>query len=183
MRRGDKRTIEIDGQKFEAEYLGKGMFSTCYRVENTVYSFTNNDPGKEILNLWVNDSPHTPKLERHDDKGDKQVYSMPYYRTLNSGDPAWEHYKKLKRLLDNSRKIEFGKPLGLILQDNLTRFQDAIENSDLPKELKEAVCDIVSACFNYDKVNIEFAPRNLGVSENGNLILRDIIFKVPERKR
>lgn len=177
--KGDKRQIKLNGQRVEAEYIGKGQFSTCYRIDDKVYSFTKNDPSKELVNLFCDNNIHLPALhlfESHDDY--IQVYEMPFYNKLTKdSEPAWSQYKALKSLWEGI-PVPWKAPQDWH-KDKVQKFQNLVNASDLPSSLKDAIDQLCSNSYNYDRILFEFSPRNLGLDDQGNLVLLDVIFQAP----
>lgn len=102
--KGDKRIIKVNGQAIEAEFIGKGRFSTCYRVEDKVYSFTKNDAAKELINLFCNNNQHLPALNLLEDHGHICVYEMPFYFKLTKdNETAWKQYRALEKKVGKYR--------------------------------------------------------------------------------
>ncbi len=100
MKRGDKATITVCGEKLPATFLGKGHWSTGYLVDSIVYLFTKGDYLKEAAMHAIGE--HLPpvkwyeRLERYPENID--VYSMPYYRNITAQDKeAWAILRELKR--------------------------------------------------------------------------------------
>ena len=178
--KGDKKQIKLNGQKVEAEYIGKGQFSTCYRIGNKVYSFTKNDPSKELINLFCDDNIHLPALHLFESYNDyTQVYDMPFYDKLTKdSEPAWSQYKTLKSLWEGIPTL--WKAPQDWHKEKVQKFQDLVNASGLPESLKDAINQLCSNSYNYDRILFEFSLRNLATDEQDNLILLDVIFKAPK---
>lgn len=181
MRRGDHKTIVIDDVSMEAEYLGKGHYTTAYLVGTTVYCFTVEDEYmKDVICDWCDDMTHIPKITSHDDVCIKEkyfkVYSMPYYRDITKNDKAaWAIYKTLKSVGETTF-IRFNKPLRY---NGLYFFQHVINElkGKVPESVILALSEMLNAACNFGfGVTIEFGKRNIGVDDNGNIIFRDILF-------
>lgn len=193
-RRGDAATITVDGKQLQATYLGKGKFTTAYRVGDTVYTFTDvesGDFGKEILSLHLyGEQAGLPPTQRHSDVAirgrEYYVYSMPFIAPLTAASKqAWRDYKILAKVQVEARwALPYSKPITEyamdVNNDILARFIAAGGSQHTAEALKE----LVDRATNYGSdVLTEFAPRNLGVDINGNLVLRDCMFSLRSIKR
>lgn len=187
MKRGDARTIAVDGKEIEATYLGKGRHATAYRAGDTVYLFVfdEGEHMKEALALFgPDDSPHVPKITTHEEQHARgkylKVYSMPFYRNITAKDAdAW---KILKTLADAAERIirekyMFNeKPLHQWGQYFMNDVIDATRGQ-IPDSVTEALQSIADAGANYGMgIAFEFGKRNIGVDDAGNIVFRDIIF-------
>ncbi len=184
MRSGDVRAIEVDGERFAAEYLGRGAFATAYkRRDGRVFLFVRDgtDYSKECL-AGCDSNPHLPEVKRHDETYIRgryfQVYSMPYYRKLTAADgEAWAHYRALAAAREVAvPRYTYERPLsswGLYL------IQDVLDatRGEVPESLTRALQDLMDNAANYGcGMTCEFVRRNLGVGEQGQLVLRDVLF-------
>src|SRR5579862_82599 len=108
MKRGDPIQIKVRGQFLNATYLGKGLFTTAYRVGDIVYCYTNTDKMKEAIREC--EGVHIPQITLEDTDclfrriQYDYVYSMPYYRNITSKDTeAWKILKECSRALGEAR--------------------------------------------------------------------------------
>jgi hypothetical protein len=162
---GKLRTIGLDGMLVNAEYLGKGLFSTAYRFGDTVILLTDGDSSKEAISLFADQSlKHMPQIKRHEDWKQYQVFTMPYYRPLTKKEfpKAYATWKLLPSLLSKGEHI-------LAWIDN--------EENGLPVELAEAMRELANcfANYNWDTMFMEFNKANVSVDQNGELVLRDCL--------
>jgi len=89
--RRTKSVITVDGQEYEAKYIGKGQYSKVFRVGDRVVYYTRGDCGKEVLAQFQYDRmTHLPELIRHQNittvRGVWYVFSSPYYRNVTTKD-------------------------------------------------------------------------------------------------
>ena len=199
MRRGDQRTITVDGKPLEAEYLGRGQCATAFRglADGRVYLFVSEDDHmKNAVEMWTTDGmPHVPQLKRHaDDKARgkfRQVYSSPFYPTRTAEHrEAWATYKTLKEAADRIRRAKYlggWQPGGRsLLTDGLYFFQDVIEDTrgKVAESVTEALVELMNAASNYGcSITCEFPVRNLGVDDAGRIVFRDILFDAEKVQR
>lgn len=169
--------IAIDNnRKVEGKYIGKGSFSKAYLVQDKVYIINyNDDPSKECLAMFCQGySKHIPVIEYlgHTNKG-KQVFSMPYYKKLTTKHKtAWAQGKEIRQYLVRAPYNPSLKKPWLYHEWILKN----LEALNVPIELKEAISTIVENAKNYgDDCLLEANKANLGVDNDGNLILRDIL--------
>lgn len=176
MKRGDMRTINIEGNPLLVEYLGKGHYCTAWRHKNNVFLFVKGDYLKEPL-LSLQGMKHIPKLEQLESSNDALIYKTLFYPNITAKDKkAWGHYKSLSEALENARKQIQEKHGWQRLQSyghEINNFVAEQFSGSLGTALKELVYE---ACNYGSGVTFEFAPRNLGVDSKGNLVLRDVLF-------
>lgn len=164
----------IDGQQIPGEFIGKGLFAKAYRYGDMVYLLVKGDSSKEALATFADTSlRHMPRIVRHENWKDYQVFSMPYYHKLSK--TAWpEAYKDWQRL----NQLVVGRQ----------SIQAMIENdTDLTDSLRAALQTIIDAFGNYTDSGMVFEPRkvNVSVDSNGVLILRDVVacsFEIAEKR-
>jgi hypothetical protein len=185
MKRGDTRTITVDETKIEdAEYLGRGMFCTAYRVLDTVYCFVKDCYMKEAISGI--DQPHVPNITRHESTDEFDVYSMPYYGPLRAAHKtAWAQYKMLDRAWDEARYRAYEE-----LKDTSQQFRaedhnymvndcmvETLRSWGADDDLVSAIEQMNYAASNYGSdITYEFGVRNLGVDQDGRLVLRDVLY-------
>lgn len=190
MKRGDIREISADGKMFKAEYIGKGMFAKVYRAldgDRRVYAFVTGCYMKEAISDV--DHVHVPAIMRHNDVSiysETQVFSMPFYNKLTAKDKdAWETYKELKDACEQAKQEIIWPKIHSVRNVWSVYGMDAAQRTiDILREKGTVSTDILDALqIIWDNVSnygqsctFEFAPRNLAVDDEGNLILLDIAF-------
>ena len=163
------RELTIDGQKVIGEYIGEGLFSKAYKVGDKVFLLCQGDYSKECLALFADQSlRHVPTIERHEDIGDNQVFSMPYYNKLTK--------KEYPQAFAQWRKLQNG--LGISAQGPKA-IEALIERLRIQGEqsLADAVSNMYEAFQNYayHSIVFEFQKVNVSVNDKGELILRDCL--------
>ena len=178
---------ELNGNGFtsiDAEYIGKGAFAKCYRVNNTVYSFVKvseyelTDYSKEAVAEWASGA-HVPDIKKLGYSEDENylVYSMPYYQPLTAKcGKAWKQAKKLISIYNSMSSADAKTSC-----DFNQEFIESVRNvANLENGLSEIIEDLESlsyACSNYGSdYEMEFTKRNLKIDENGALILLDVMY-------
>lgn len=192
MRRGDVRDIVVDGNKFPATFLGKGHFCSAFRASNVlgfddrVFCFVDEeDYSKEVfLDNGCGTGPmaHLPEVRKHGDAFNrgvyKSVYSMPYYEPLTAAHKeAWATYRTLIAAREKLfPKYGFKKPLE-IYGANFNRDLVEATTGKVPESVTTALDELANAACNWGcGMTMEFAPRNLGVDEEGRIVFRDVLF-------
>jgi len=171
--------LEYNSKEIQVEKIGKGMFWTAYQEKNSNNVFlvgkANNDYSKEAVALWCSELKHIPKLERVYRDEDTEIFKTVYTPGLKAKDrDAWSDYKKLRGLWENYLTENLSPTR---LQFVAQNFRTVLDDADIKESLKEALEEMIEAVSNYDgEWLLEFAPRNLGVDEEGNLILLDILY-------
>ena len=179
-------TVEVDGFKFPAKYIGKGKYSKVYRVGNRVVYYTRGDCAKEVLAMFQYDRiAHLPEIVRHDDvfgyHGRRwYVFSSPYYRNVTKKDKsAWLLRKKIIDWYDvfyrQHMRVGMGQryPTGVKLMADIVN--DFKKSDVVPYSVVRAlqkIVDIASNC-GYGDMGFDFHRQNFGVNEYGTLIFRD----------
>jgi len=192
MRKGQTTQITVideEGREstVNAQFLGRGMFATCYQVDDKVYSFLKYpdrgevDYSKDAIYEWADsDNRHIPDFRRMGYvSNDTQIlYTSSLYESLTSKHVnAWNDYKIINRVWRDSFNLHdrFEYDFNQRVIDNL--------HGLVSVELIEGLQSINDACRNYgDYYRFEFPKRNLKVDSNGNLILLDVIFNVKALK-
>ena len=175
-------------------YLGKGHFATAYLSEDKwvylVVKHDARDQAKDLLVDFMRDcedssrrgedwSKHIPYTEavgfinRRGQTEDDFVYRMPYYKTISAKDKeAWKQLDIINKCATSTYYSQKSH------EDKRARFIELIQNeSKLPDSLKEALTQFEEHLQNYEEGwMFEFPKRNIGVDEEGNLVLRDVIF-------
>ncbi len=160
------------------EYLGKGSFSTCFKVDSLVYSFVRTDKdhvdySKEAISQWAEENPHIPEFKNVGDFKNGEVYTSPLYNELTKKNKqAWSQYKLIASLANkNLRYNKKGYNL-FINREFIDSLKDVISD-----EIFNALHILNDAMSNYgDFYMMEFPKRNLKVNDEGNLILLDVFF-------
>lgn len=157
----------------------RGMFSKAFIYSDKVL-IESCDPVKECISLgWFPDSELFPivkqsELESYNE--DMQVYEMPRYTTSRNVKDLIksEHYKKIYLPL---RKLYKNLSYGMNPYNWQLDFTNAVERSELSKELQEILISAYEACMNFShKVRFEISPRNVAADADKNLILLDVFF-------
>ena len=177
MKKGTVKTLRINGETLQAEYIGKGSFSRVYRVGDSVYIFLklgpsceNTDYSKEILKNCAY-SQHVPQIEYIDKTETHIIYKMPFYNKLTVGSVA---YKQAKILYKAWVKTWYNPK-----EDNFTNNHKFVNSIDslLPASIIEALREIIDESGNYGlQYRLEFPLRNTAEDSEGNLILLDVLF-------
>lgn len=163
------KKIQLDGNWIEAEYIGKGLFSKAYRHGDRVILLTKNDYSKEAVSLFADTTlKHLPAIERHENFGVFQVFSMPFYRPLTKRDypEAYEQWMELRNT-----------PTPTIGLHNAYGWIEKNEGG-MRESLQTALRELVYAYSNYDVEDhllLEFNKSNVSVNDVGDLVLRDCL--------
>lgn len=184
---GIELTLE-HGVTIRAEKFGKGMFTTAYRDGQDVYLLSIEDNCKEAYHHYANatHSKHLPAIEwlgAYDVKtprGEKRVtvYKQPYYHALSSKayPVAWSQFRTLEKLWHDAQGSVSTRN-DWYYSDVLSNFNERVEASTLPDELKEAVDHLQVAASTYGQsIAMEISKRNCRVDDEGRLILLDMLF-------
>jgi hypothetical protein len=174
----------VDGQEYQAKYIGKGQYSKVFRVGDRVVYYTRGDCGKEVLAMFQYDRmAHLPELIRHENittvRGVWYVFSSPYYRNVTSKDrSAWNMMKKIilwhSEFITNIHGSGSGK-----VSHNVDKMQEFVEFivDDFPHSIVKALQEIVDVASNCGQgVGFDLHKKNFGVNEYGTLIFRDPIY-------
>lgn len=198
-KKGSGYYVDLDGflpEKTHLEYLGKGKFVTAWRKPGTdlVY-LVGYDVTKECIALWGQDKEngHIPVLKCAgycNNNTEAQVYETRYYAPLKAANKtAWAEYKALKELLKKADTTILNKNGGFSY--SIRSFSYSIYGYDVCQELVNlaaidsrvspltvsALQTMLDAATNAGaSIMMEFAPRNLGVNKNGQLVLLDVFF-------
>lgn len=184
----------------QTERLHSGEFCTAYldKSTNDVFIFMNVEkmcPGKEIL-TFCDPSGHIPPMLHVDDTEVRSTFKITEYRvwrTTFSGalqarsKKAWAQYKTLKKAWEvtleemlknhphkwNEPQKYFAEQLDF--DDMVMPFLDLLQMWNVDADLVKDLSRLYSVGSMYGaSMWWEFAPRNLGVSDTGELVLRDI---------
>lgn len=173
------KNLQIDGQTVRAQFIGKGLFSKAYRVENTVYLLTQGDYSKECIALFAR-GQHIPVITRHEDieegRAMYQVFSMPFYQPMRKKhSKAWKQWAFLKQVC--------------VVPGGYFEVREWLDSDRVKLELEPTVWDaldqMIEAFSNYDSesMGLEFNKVNVSVDEKGELILRDVLFSQVSARR
>lgn len=185
-------TVEVDGIRFPARYIGKGQYSKVYQVGSRVVYYTRGDCSKEVLAMFqYKRIAHLPELIRHNDIVKKvsyggkwgtvykeesrwYVFSSPYYRNVTKKDrSAYELMRLIQRSADRYRQALYLRgERGIYLMQSI--IDGMKEDKQVPNSIVrviQVIVDIASNCG--DDVYFDFKKRNFGVNEYGTLIFRD----------
>ena len=176
-----KKIIEVDGQQYEAKYLGKGQYSKVYQVGDRVIMYTRGDCAKEVLAMFQYDRmAHLPELISHEKvilrnrDYDWWVFSSPFYRNVTTKDrSAWLLMKKIMLWWSEWNDRDLNKYRGIHGMQEFVNFS----YDDFPKSVIRALEEIVNIASNCgDDIGFDFQKSNFGVNEYGTLIFRDVIW-------
>lgn len=177
MKKGTLKTLRINDETLQAEYIGKGSFSRVYRADDSVYiflkigpSWENTDFSKEILKNCVY-SQHIPQIDYIGETETHIIYKMPFYNKLAVGSVPYKQakilYKAWVKTWCNPKDDNF---------TNNHKFINSVE-SILPESIIKALREIVDESANYGlQYRLEFPLRNMAQDSEGNLILLDVLF-------
>lgn len=172
--------------------IGAGDFSTAYRSidnPNVVYLLTKEDD--HIREIYAHiDHQNIPTFELIAQgvyiRGKYvNIWKMPYYKPIKKSDPCWEQYKTLYNAWQDIYipllsayfyKKQYND--GFMAAE---QFLQILEDKRIIDQ--EMVCALEqlktwSSCFGSGYI-FEFQKRNVGVDQDGNLILRDVVFMNP----
>ena len=161
------------------ERIGKGTFTTCYRLNKKEVILETTDHVKECMSFgWGFDSSVFPTIEYVDEgvycpkfDTNNKLYKSKYYPKVRSLKTAlrpqqYELYKELRRLSIDipQRDCEFA--------DEWRKAFKTVSN----KRMREALLEAVDGLGNYGcDVRFEISPRNVAVYR-GRLVLLDCFF-------
>ena len=188
-----KSIIEVDRQKYEAKYIGKGQYSKAYRVGDRVVLYTKGDCAKEALSMFQYDRmAHLPELIQHDfirggqyGRGDLlwYVFSTPYYRNVTRKDTsAWNLMKCIIEYWNEYWKSEqdyqyqaYGRVH--VNAKVMQKFVEFLKVNEIRRSIIRALQELVDISRNCgNEVGFDFKKSNFGVNEYGTLIFRDVIW-------
>ena len=182
--KGSQKLIEVDGQKYIAKYIGKGMYSRVYRVGDRVIYYTRGDCGKEVLAQFQYDRmTHLPEIIRHENITVRPgsmwyVFSSPYYRNVTVKDKS--AYKMMKKI-DEAFRIftrRYNQFEGIdFMQSIVSDFEKYADDIGIPYSVVKALQEIVDVASDCGYgVGFDLHKKNFGVNEYGTLIFRDPIY-------
>ena len=173
--------IEVDGQQYQAKYIGKGQYSRVFRVGDRVIYYTRGDCGKEVLSQFqYNRMMHLPEMIRNENittvRGVWYIFSSPYYRNVTTKDIS--AYKLMKKIIEWYQVFyrQYHTHEGIVLMQDIVR--DFDESSDVPRSVVKALQEIIDVASNCGgmRVGFDLTKSNFGVNEYGVLIFRDPIY-------
>lgn len=189
MPRRKKSIIEVDGQQYEAKYIGKGQYSKVYQVGDRVVMYTRGDCAKEVLAMFQYDRMvHLPELIRHENVTIRPgivwyVFSSPYYRNVTTKDKsAYRLYKALKLYHKEWWDIEYPKMTrrtmeGIYRMESFVNYLRNVNDKHITNSAIQALQELVDVSSNCGgQVDFDIEKRNFGVNEYGTLIFRDLVF-------
>lgn len=177
-----KVVIVVDGAKYNATYIGKGMYSRVYRIGDRVIYYTEDDCTKEVLSMFLYDRiTHLPEMVRHDDeqfgRNSYKVFSSPFYRNVKSTDAsAWKLMNKVISLTEiEATRLHHQRVR--IFPDVMHTLVDRIEEyKQLPYSMINAMHLLVDLGSTCGDARFDFHKRNFGVNHYGTLIFRDPMY-------
>jgi len=156
------------------QQIGKGSFSTVYKLNSNKVLIKSNDYTKECMaHGWGFDSSLFPKVSFEDN----DFYSMKLYpkckapkKELNKR--SYERYTLLRKLMNETfTHNKYDK------YDKLYKLFSDIKD----KTLKEALLNAIDGLSNYGSdIGFEISPRNISFTKSGNLILLDCFFFISQ---
>lgn len=166
----------------EVERLGCGMHSTCYREvagDRRVFAVQKSAAqDKEVLVCARESAPrnqHLPEVERLEflggqvALGGRNVFVMPFYEVplKREHEQAWKDYELLKLCRDDYYYD------GCMLK--------CAEDIGVSPKVVEALHVLRKEALKITRhYTFEFAPRNLTVNEQGDLVLLDVLYDMQE---
>lgn len=152
--------------------IGKGTFSNVYlKSDNKTVFIKSVCLIKECMALgWFPNSRLFPKLKRVG----CQCYEMKYYPRVKSLKQALKpsQYLSYKQL----REAWKGMPYISSRHNSLDTWRDTFEKLE-NKRLSKIMLEALDGCANYgNNIGFEISPRNVAVTESGNLILLDVFY-------
>jgi hypothetical protein len=185
----NNKIIEVDGQQYQAKYIGKGQYSKVYRVGDRVVYYTRGDCGKEVISLYVYEKhTHIPEIIRHENittsRGRWYVFSSPYYRNVTRANTsAWvlmniiiKEYTKFRKEYYHYQSQAYGR-IKEGDRSMLAFIEYLRERRTVPQSVLKALFDLYELAINCgDRIGFDFKKNNFGVNEYGTLIFRDPIW-------
>jgi len=189
MKRNQQTTINVNGERIAARFLGKGTWTNAYCDDSGLRVFLNVrrgrgqtfggtvDYSKDIL---ANCKPitHLPVVERLGGVEGNEWFSSPLYQPLKAANvKAWTQYRALeaavKEVTDGYTYLPTSSPCRMYEQ--LMRVARSLELKNF-HNIAMAVETLAGYAADYETWGFEVAPRNLGVGVDGGLILLDCLF-------
>lgn len=187
------------GAVCEVERIGKGRFTVAYLETSTsrelasVFLVVNEDAGDYSKHILSNcDGPYIPHLDRIGYvQAGHTVWQTHYYRRPRATDTlAWKQFRAIAKCREDAytevmRAADTRKrPYYTLGHDVMVLTIDKLRAEHNYPELADALQQITDACCNYGSSYVfEFAARNLGVDNDGGLILLDPVFDLESMER
>jgi hypothetical protein len=197
----DLRTGKV--KEVPVKKIGEGMFAVAYvtRFKNnktpTVLVAVNNeghriDWSKQALWELYNDgerNPYLPAVKQLGHTDTDTIYEMPLYKVplkKTDGKP-WDQYKALyscwdtasRKMVADGKKAMMTKGYGLRQMNEIIACAEGLSRKLIPRTLVKALEMLRDAMKDYgDDYAFEFAPKNLGTNNKGQLILLDATFSL-----
>ncbi len=197
-----RRITVKENETILTERLGKGAFCEAYKdtASEDVYLFMNENnwcPGKEILrqcdkSCFIPDMMYFGSTETRSRSriATYEIWKTTYSKSLKAQHKqAWSQYKTLEKawvqcILEIRKRnpVQYSRnypkyAYGDIPFYAMTEiFTDLLRLWGTDTGLVDSLEDICNITLNYgDSIWLEFYPKNLGVTADGQLILRDIV--------
>lgn len=188
------------GQSIEVERIGKGRFTVAYLETSTsrelasVFLVVNEDAGDYSKHILSNcDGPYIPQLERLGYvQAGHTVWQTRYYRRPRATDTlAWKQFRAIAKCREDAwtevmrstdtRKRPYYTLGADVMQLTIDKLKAEYAFSGA---LTDALEQIAGESANYGSSYVfEFAARNLGVDNDGGLILLDPVFDLESMER
>lgn len=169
----ERPTNDLKKQVKGLPIIGRGAFTKCFELNASEVLLLSCDPIKECNSAgWMPESDRLITLERIDYDGIFALYKAPKMPKFKVGDLSLPEYALFKQLKSFCNSLQW--PTNDY--QRLYYFNDKLEESDLPKDIKELLVDCGEACMNYGpKLGFEFSPRNLSTKE-GKIVFLDCFY-------
>jgi hypothetical protein len=182
MRKGQLKTITLAGANVQAQFLGRGRYTTAYKVGGLVYCFTKDiDVSKEVLrNIEM---LHIPDITDLGAAGESaKLYRMPYYADISrtTSPEAFKQFRAIEKAWTDTiiqvRGSHRNSYEGMHCKVNARLHGILSQSSTLPTSILDAIQRINSAAANYSQnIGYDLKRTNFGVDDHGNLVFRDAI--------
>jgi hypothetical protein len=166
--------------------VGRGAFTTCYRVSRNKVILKSTDPIKECMSLGGFPSSRLfPTVTSVDSSYSNDTpfshYEMKYY-------PKVKSLKTALQSADYKMYTELRALAGAVIHGSASHdtgyhmlYKQFLTISS--KRLREALLGAIAGCATYgDDIALEISPRNVAVTASGKLILLDCFFMKSELK-
>ena len=166
--------------------IARGTFCEVYRSTSTPHRvFIVQKEGytdKEVLMLASGDNPHLPMMQYVDsfDIGNVSytVYETRYTEKVKKGSAAYTDFTKLRKVW-NSKFVNlwFTVPANNHYQIVYNFIEYLRDNAIVSESIIDALYTLYSQALNFDSdMWLEFPIRNVAATEDGTLVLRDVLF-------
>jgi len=146
--------------------IGKGAFTKAYLLDDGKVQLNSCCPIKEAMaHGWFPESYLFPLIEAVD----SEVYLMDYLPRVRApkaqlNDRAYSLYKLLQTAVGN----------------NYFDLYKWFDSNLIGWDEKEVILEALDACSNYGTdIGFEISPRNISVTESGDLVMADCFFHIP----